>query len=117
MQVELWRDGRVESLSATLDEPAFRKKIAAGRVVVSCDGEDCEDSGEHPSVFFFQHGDGAGTFDCGLDDEGNAVDCAVEVRCANDTCTCTVNGEEKLCDELDGVKTIRLRKKVLSQEQ
>jgi hypothetical protein len=120
VEVELWRDGRVEALSATLDEPSQRPGFKGARVFVRCDGDECEkgEGGEHPSMFFFQgnDGDGPGSFDCGLDENGNAVDCAIEVRCEDDACTCTVNGEAKLCDELDGVKTIRLRKKQGQQQ-
>lgn len=109
VQLELWRDGRVESLAATLEEPE-RLAQKATRFVVRCDGEECE-KGEHPSMFFFNGLEGLpGNFDCGQDADGDKVECAIEVRCEDDTCTCTVNGEERVCDELDGVKTIRLRR-------
>jgi hypothetical protein len=109
VQVELWRDGRLETLAATLDEPTGRRR-GATRVFVRCEGDDCEKGTEHPSMFFFS-GDGEpDSIGCGVDADGNAIQCEIEVRCEDETCTCTVNGEEKDCDELDGLKTIRLRR-------
>jgi hypothetical protein len=118
VQLELWRDGRIESLAATLEEPEGLARKAA-RVFVSCDGDECEESeGEHPSMFFFRGFDGLpGGLDCGEGADGEKVECAIEVRCEDDTCTCTVNGEERVCDELDGVKTIRLRRGHQEQQQ
>ena len=117
VSLELWRDGRIEVLSATLDEPAKRPEARSARVVVHCDGDECEKDGEHPPMFFFQ-GDGIpGAFGCGTGADGETVDCAIEVRCEDDTCTCTVNGEERVCDELDGVKTIRLKRQREQQQE
>lgn len=117
VSLELWRDGRIEVLSATLEEPAKLPKMKSARVFVHCDGDECEKDGEHPPMFFFQ-GDGVpGAFGCGAGADGESVDCAIEVRCEDDTCTCTVNGEERVCDELDGVKTIRLKRQREPQQE
>lgn len=113
VQLELWRSGRIETLTATLEKPADHPRRAA-RVLVRCDGEECEESSDRPSMFFF-HGapgfPGSFDFDCEASEDGDAKKCAIAVRCEDDTCTCTVNGVERVCDELDGVKTMRLHRR------
>jgi hypothetical protein len=113
VQLELWRDGRIETLTAMLEKPADQPRRAA-RVLVRCDGEECEEGSDRPSMFFFQGAPGSHgnfDFDCETSEDGDAKKCAIEVRCEDDTCTCTVNGEERVCDELDGVKTMRLHRR------
>jgi hypothetical protein len=113
VQLELWRNGRIETLTATLEEPEHHPRRAA-RVLVRCDGDECEEGSDRPSMFFFQGAPGfpgSFDFDCESSADGDKK-CAIEVRCEDDdTCTCTVNGEERVCDELDGVKTMRLHRR------
>ena len=111
--LEVYRDGRVERLSPTLAKreggPMMGKRVMIGgphgahggimddlrKVTVKCDEEDGEKDCE------VTIGDGEavamGDFDC-----GGAEDCRVEVRCEEDGCECTANGEAVDCDELPG---------------
>ena len=81
--LEIWRDGRVETLSAAIErrEPelprhAFRMRCPDGE----CGHRSAED------------------FGC-----GDAEECRVEIRCeAENQCTCEVNGEPRDCDEVRG---------------
>jgi hypothetical protein len=99
--LELWRDGRAQKLTATLDEheaPAMarmplmhRMHGAAGHggerhMMIECEGENC--------------GAGAGSYDC-----GGAEECEVRVECQEGGCTCTVNGANTDCAEIPGVPT------------
>lgn len=109
--LEVFRDGRVETLSPTLAKreasamPGMKmmRKMhggpgamagmhGAGKVMVRCTGEDGEEDCE------VTVGDvGVGGFDC-----GGAESCAVEVQCENDSCECTANGEAVDCNDLPG---------------
>ncbi len=86
--LELWRDGSVRSVTATLGEQRAGDRHAR-HLVVHCE-------------------DGAG--DCGMAlsadfDCGGAEECDVEVECRDGDCTCTVNGAATDCDELPGFES------------
>lgn len=80
VQLEVWREGRVELLSAGLEAPPHKERTA--RVIkIDCDeGEDC---------------DIESSFDCGDEEE-----CEVRVECDGGECTCTVNGEPADCEQI-----------------
>ena len=85
VDLEVWRDGRVEMLSATL---AARQGFPGHhRMIIHCDGEeDCAHLGD---------------FDCGnSEDIGGAEECRVRVVCDGGDCECTANGEEIDCGSL-----------------
>lgn len=94
--LEVWRDGKAQRLSATLEEregnrfefhPRIHMRHGAGpmrHVEILCDGEDCG-PGRHGGL----------DYDC-----GGAEECQVEVRCDDGDCTCTVNGENADCAEI-----------------
>lgn len=98
--LEIWRDGAVQRLSATLEERegmrmALMPKIhldfgdgerAERRIHIRCDSDDEECAA------------GVGDFDC-----GGAEECRVEVECSDGDCTCTVNGEDADCAAFPGV--------------
>ena len=83
VDLEIWRDGQVQTLSATL---AAREGMDFGgvghhQVILTCAGEeDCEHLAD---------------FDC-----GGADDCMVKVMCDGGDCDCTANGEEIDCTSL-----------------
>lgn len=84
VDLEVWRDGRVESLSATLE---VREGAGGHRMLLHhhCgDGEDCD--------FDFDF-----DFDC-WDGEG----CQFRVECDDGDCQCLRNGEAIDCAELPG---------------
>ncbi len=107
--LEVWRAGKLETLSATIEEregahlawshsPEGRAYRVAHlkdghrshRIRVKCsDEDDCDvdvDSGID-----------LGEFDC-----GDADECRVQVRCEDDACDCTVNGEATDCEQIPG---------------
>ncbi len=96
--LEVWRDGQMQNLTATLDEAEGGGHVRKIRqqIKVQCDDEggDCDvelgDLGDH-KTFTFLNGGG---FDC----EGG--DCEITVDCSDDSCSCTVNGEETDCETL-----------------
>jgi hypothetical protein len=105
--LEVWRDGNVEQINATVGERegmrmAFmpRRHMRLGgdgehamqrRIVIQCD-DDTDDR----AVKMGHLGDDF-DFDCGADE------CEVRVECEEDGCTCTVNGEETDCAGIPGV--------------
>jgi len=109
--LELWRDGRVESLSPILEKQememgamkkrAMKMRALGGgghhgmrKIEVRCaegdDEKDCEIS--------MGEGD-FGDFDCGGGEE-----CAVRVECNDDGCECTANGDAVDCETLPGFR-------------
>jgi membrane-associated protease RseP (regulator of RpoE activity) len=87
VSLDIWRDGRLETVTATLEE--HQPFLTAGRGVhVLCDdaGEDCDVS---LSLLAGPH------VDC-----DGAEECEAQIECKDGTCTCTVNGEVTDCDEL-----------------
>lgn len=105
--LEIYRAGRVETLSPTLAASEGRRmrvhRMHGGpgdpsglhemhQVRVRCTG----DEDERDCEVTVGDGDLSG-FDC-----GGAEECRVEVRCADDGCECTANGDAVDCDELPG---------------
>lgn len=92
IDLEVWRDGRMETISAgveTRERGAYPRALA-----LSCEGEDCGQSLLHR----FHHGllgGGAAYFGC-----GDREDCDLNVRCEDGDCECTLNGEAADCHEL-----------------
>lgn len=110
--LELYRDGRVETLSPTLAKhemkaggmhrmhkmgsPGMHQMGGHGmrQIQVHCEGEDGEEDCE------VNIGDGGiklGDFDC-----GGAEECRVNVECTESGCECTANGEAVDCEALPG---------------
>ncbi len=95
--LEVYRDGRVQDLSATLgkregrgfafDEGMFHRFPRAMKI-------DCEEEGGDCDIFLPRH---LGV--CG-DDEN----CNVDISCEGGECSCSVNGEETDCEELHGIR-------------
>lgn len=87
VSLDIWRDGRLETVTATLDE--HQPFLTAGRGIhVLCDEaeEDCE---VELSIL------GTGLLDC-----GDAEHCEAHIECKDGDCTCTVNGETVVCEDL-----------------
>jgi membrane-associated protease RseP (regulator of RpoE activity) len=87
VNVELWRDGAVQTLTAAVEE---REGLGLGsghrRFEIRCEGGDCEGiNGEFEP------------YDC-----GGAEQCEVKVLCGGDGCDCTVNGEAVDCITIPG---------------
>lgn len=111
--LEVYRDGRLETLSPTLEKremPRARlRHLHRGRgepldvfgmygphkVMVSCD----EGHGEADCEVILGDVDAAalGDYDC-----GGAESCKVEIHCDSGGCECTANGDAVDCDELPG---------------
>ena len=83
VDLQLWRDGTLQTLGATLGE---RQHSGLHAMVMHCgDDEDC------PEIASLEE------FDCGGDS-----DCEVRIECKDDGCECTVNGETTECETLPG---------------
>ncbi len=98
--LEVWRDGQMQKISATLEERERRVEMssaAAGEhearvieVKVACeDGEDCTVDVANANSFEFA------ASAC-----GDSGECEVNVDCTDGDCACTVNGEAVDCSEL-----------------
>ena len=102
--LEVWRDGQMEKISATLEERERRVAVASSvagaadgqtearviEVKVACeDGEDCTVDVENAHSFAFA------ASAC-----GDSGECEVNVDCTDGDCACTVNGEAADCSEL-----------------
>ena len=105
--LEVWRDGRMEKISAALEERERRVAMASassGAVVgqgearvievkVACeDGEDC-------TVDI----DNANSFEFAASACGDSGECEVNVECDDGDCACTVNGEAVDCSVFPGL--------------
>ena len=98
--LELWRDGKVEALSPTLETREMEIASLHGgpgphhlrRIEVRCE----EGEGEEDCEVSMGHGD-LEDFDCGGADE-----CAVRVECDEEGCECTANGDVVDCETLPG---------------
>lgn len=95
VNLEVYRDGRAQALSATLSEPpeGMRKRHHAAHAAHAAHAEMLETECE------------GGPEDCPLLDkirpdcpEGEAT-CEVKVVCKDGDCTCTVNGKEAACGD------------------
>ena len=76
--LEIWRDGQVETLTATLEERKRRHRVRA-----------IHGHGGHGVI--------VEDFDC-----GGGEKCEVQVECNGGDCKCTINGEAADCGELHG---------------
>ena len=92
VSLEIFRDGQLQTVSATLDKREGMAMMPGVRMMkVRCmDGDDCE----------IEVGDDGVDFDCGSEE------CRVQVECDGGSCTCTVNGEQRDCSEIPGVHTL-----------
>lgn len=84
VDLELWRDGTMETLGATLGE---RQRPRRHAMMMHCgdDGEDC------PRIAALQ--------DLGCGDDS---DCEIRIECKDAGCECMVNGEIAECETLPG---------------
>ncbi len=92
---EIWRDGRVENLTAAVEQRQqhrWHRKVRSFRIRCDDDQEDCDFHLGHDFDFRFL---------CGEED-----DCDIRVECEDGECTCLVDGEETDCESL-GVPTER----------
>lgn len=97
--LEIWRDGKAQKLTATLDEHEVNRMARMPRIHAMHGGDggqrvkriqiDCDSEGADC---------GAGSYDC-----GDAEECEVRVECTEGGCTCTVNGAAVDCAEIPGV--------------
>ncbi len=87
--IEVLRDGRQQTLSATLKESEVAPQMFEKKIMAFCKDANGEEK-DCPEPAFIQ------AVDC-----GGAETCEVKVICKDEgTCTCTVNGEEKDCPPL-----------------
>lgn len=120
VDLELWREGKLETVSATIGRREAPERHAR-RMIVRCpEGEECEQlhlgtgGGKEVHRIMVRCRDGeecdeihvagshgqASEFDC-----GGAADCRVEVQCGDDgECSCVVNGETTDCATLPGFR-------------
>ena len=105
--LEVWRDSRMEKISAALEERERQVAIASAasgagdgqsearviEVKVACeDGEDC-------TVDI----DNANSFEFAASACGDSGECEVNVECDDGDCACTVNGEAVDCSAFPGL--------------
>lgn len=103
--LEVWRDGQVQKISATLEERERRPAVFSRSMSRSSNGQtearvievevDCED-GEDCTVDV----DNASSFAFAASACGDSGECEVNVDCTDGDCACTVNGEAADCSEL-----------------
>ncbi|MDE2691038.1 MAG: PDZ domain-containing protein [Acidobacteriota bacterium] len=102
--LEVWRDGRMQKISATLEERERRVEMSRA-VSAASDGQadarvievtvDCED-GDDCTVDV----ENANSFEFAASACGDSGECEVNVDCTDGDCACTVNGEAADCSEL-----------------
>lgn len=102
--LEVWRDGRMQKISATLEEQERRVEMSRAMSAAS-DGQaearvievkvDCED-GEDCTVDV----ENANSFEFAASACGDSGECEVNVDCTDGDCACTVNGETADCSVL-----------------
>lgn len=89
VNMEIWRDGSIETIAATLDSHQPKTRLRR-HVMIDCDEED-EDCGAR-----FVGGDHHGMdFDC-----PDGEECDIKIECDDGNCDCTVNGDAIDCQEL-----------------
>ena len=91
VDLEVWRDGGFQTVTAMLDERS-QVPFAAHKVHLGCNSndDDCRVRVAHAIDIDSELG-------CGDDDL-----CKVEVACHDGECDCTVNGEATDCDQIHG---------------
>ena len=102
--LEVWRDGRMEKISAALEER--ERPVAAMASAGDGQGEarvievqvDCED-GEDCTVDI----DDENSFEFAASACGDSGECEVKVECDGGDCACTVNGEAVDCSAFPGL--------------
>lgn len=101
--LEVWRNGSVLTLTAAVEHRDSGFRIPH-RIVVGCDSEgaDCDFELGGGARLFRQLGKGSlielEDFDFDCDGE----ECDITIDCDHDgKCTCTVNGDDRACDELN----------------
>lgn len=103
--LEVWRDGKMEKISATLEERERSPRMSSRSMSRLSNGQteervieltvDCED-GEDCTVDV----DNANSFAFAASACGDSGECEVNVNCTDGDCACTVNGEAADCSEL-----------------
>jgi len=98
--LEVWRDGKLVQIPATLAEAEGHLQ-AAHRMIHCEDGEDCD----FDSSFNFDFsGDFDFDFDFGCSDGEN---CNIMIQCSDiDDCTCVANGESIDCPDLSALRSL-----------
>ena len=105
--LEVWRDGRMEKISAALEERGRQVAMASassgaaggqGEARVIAVEVDCED-GEDCTVDV----DNANSFEFAASACGDSGECEVNVDCEDGDCACTVNGEAVDCSTFPGL--------------
>jgi len=90
VNLELWREGFVQNVAATLEARGAGEGMEKRHVMIFCEeGEDCEGAHELPDL---------SQYDCG-DEEP----CEVKVECKEEGCECTVNGQSADCALFPGL--------------
>lgn len=83
VDLELWRDGSLQTLGATLGK---RERARHHAMVMHCDDdEDC------PQIAALEK------LDC-----GGGSDCEIKIECKESGCECTVNGDSAECEKIPG---------------
>ncbi len=110
--LEVWRDGRMEKISATLEERERRVEVSSAAAVMEVHEAGDHDGGEHEARVIevkvaCEDGedctvdvDNAHSFDFAAAACGDSGECEVSVDCTGGDCACTVNGEAADCSEL-----------------
>lgn len=89
VNLEIWRGGSSETLSATLDKSPQSAHIRRHVMI------DCEDDEENCGAHFVSSATHGMNVECPEDEE-----CDVRVDCSDGDCDCTLNGESIDCQEL-----------------
>ncbi len=110
--LEVWRDGRMEKMSATLEERERRVEMSRAGTGIEVHEAGDHDGGEHEARVIEVTVDCEDGEDCTVDVAnansfefaasacGDSGDCEVNVDCTDGDCACTVNGEAADCSEL-----------------
>ncbi len=110
--LEVWRDGRMEKMSATLEERERRVEMSRAGTGIEVHEAGDHDGGEHEARVIEVTVDCEDGEDCTVDVAnansfefaasacGDSGDCEVNVDCTDGDCACTVNGKAADCSEL-----------------
>lgn len=110
--LEVWRDGQMRKISATLEERERRVEILRAGAGLEVHEAGDHDAGEHEARVIevkvaCEDGedctvdvDNANSFSFAASACGDSGDCEVNVDCTGGDCACTVNGEAADCSEL-----------------
>lgn len=92
VDLDIWRDGLSETISATLDKNEQLAGMHRRHVMIDCDDSE-EDCGAH---FALQTHHGMAV-DC-----PDGEECDIKINCDEGACDCTVNGNSIDCEALHG---------------